>query len=243
MKDMQKIERERLTIRTCEDPTNGENWLELARFLRDNTFDTTDTVSAFEKAQVLLPHKDLHLQLGLAFFEDGRFDEGLNLVRNYLKARPTSHGYCLLSNCLSRMDQNEESLACLIVAMSLDETFEETYYLLGEYFRKSFRETALLFYRKAIAIDPNYQLAYQSLGSLLASTNETVFLAIEALEKSKSLNLNDAWTAIYLANSYWRVARFDEADKEYRRAISIDPEEILFAQWYGDFLSARPGHS
>ena len=84
-------------------------------------------------------------------------------------------------------------------------------------------------YRRAVAIDPNYALAWAGLGSLLMprllTTGNATGLeeSIAALERALTLDPALSEPYVYLAYWYLMQRRFDEAIEHAREAVEHDP--------------------
>jgi TolB-like protein/DNA-binding winged helix-turn-helix (wHTH) protein/Flp pilus assembly protein TadD len=108
--------------------------------------------------------------------------------------------------------------------------------------------SSISFYESAIARDPTYALAYAGLansyamlgGYSLSSQSQFIPKARAAANKALELdpNLSDAHLALaVMAQNYdWDWAA---AEKEYLRAIQLDPNNATAHHWYAEFLSLQ----
>jgi TolB-like protein len=105
------------------------------------------------------------------------------------------------------------------------------------------RQRAVEYYNQAIAVDPNYALAYAGLAEtfpfpLMGNLNARNPKLREAALKALSLdeNLPEARTALgrILAIYDWD---FVGAEREFRRAIELNPNDANAHYMYGQFLS------
>jgi eukaryotic-like serine/threonine-protein kinase len=106
---------------------------------------------------------------------------------------------------------------------------------------------AIEFFNQAIEIDPQYALAYAGLADVYnlldiwanLPTKETFPRAKAAAEKALSIDdqLAEAHTSLaYAIHTYeWDWAA---AEREYRRAIELNPNYATAHQWYAEFLTA-----
>jgi eukaryotic-like serine/threonine-protein kinase len=116
----------------------------------------------------------------------------------------------------------------------------------GEYTAKSIE-----YFEKAIAIDPNYALAYTGLGDAYDVLGSNGFWAAEkAYPKAKAaalkaLEIDDklaeahATLAVIMKDYDWD---FVGAEKEFKLAIELNPAYATSRQWYGELLSALGRH-
>ena len=124
-------------------------------------------------------------------------------------------------------------------------------YLRGLYFlnkRLEGFEQAADYFQQAIAKDPNYARAYAGLadtyglmstwsggygygGALMPKARAA---ALKALQLDS--NLAEAHTALALVNESYDYD-WETAEKEFRRAIELDPNYATAHQWYGEYLS------
>jgi serine/threonine-protein kinase len=107
---------------------------------------------------------------------------------------------------------------------------------------------AIEYFNQAIEIDPQYALAYAGLAdcyNLLdiwanLPTSETFPRAKSAAQKALAIDdqLAEAHTSLaYAIHTYeWN---WDEAEREYRRAIELNPNYATARQWYAEFLTAN----
>ena len=106
-------------------------------------------------------------------------------------------------------------------------------------------ERAIGYYKDAIAKDANYAMAWSGLadaymlsaGYFAAPANPSHGLAREAAARAIALDSQsaEAHTSMALVheNGEWD---FRETDKEYRRAIELNPNYATAEDWYGEFL-------
>ena len=97
---------------------------------------------------------------------------------------------------------------------------------------KSDPDRAIDLFSKAIAIDPNYALAYAGLGEAYGGkylmTNDADFAAKATLNAARAVQLNDKLipARMSLAQVYRRTGHQDKAFAEYKRVLEQDPTVI-----------------
>jgi len=125
-------------------------------------------------------------------------------------------------------------------------------YLKGQYFRGDSQERinqSIDFYNKAIALDPNYAMAYiglaedyMSLGGVLgfASPRETFPKANQALKRALAINPDVAEAHSELAKYYLLYEwNWDAARTEFENGLRLDPNSSELHESFGTYLEAR----
>lgn len=129
-------------------------------------------------------------------------------------------------------------------------TEAELLYIKGRYFwNKRTRENlkkSIEYYEQAIAKDPEYALAYTGLADcyLLMAEYEAVSTPREAFTKAreaatKALQIDEKLAEAHTSLAY-TLAFYDwdwaNAEKEFKRAIELNPNYATAYQWYGEYL-------
>jgi TolB-like protein/DNA-binding winged helix-turn-helix (wHTH) protein len=123
-------------------------------------------------------------------------------------------------------------------------------YLKGRYFwnkrTKDGFQQAADYFQQSIAIDPNYARAYAGLADAFALMSSWSFVPqTEAIPKARAAALRALQLDDSLAEAHTSLALVAEiydydwqtAEKEYRRAIQLDPQYATAHQWYAECLS------
>jgi serine/threonine protein kinase/TolB-like protein/Tfp pilus assembly protein PilF len=122
-------------------------------------------------------------------------------------------------------------------------------YLKGRYFVLKFTkedlEKGLGYLNQAIALDPNYTLAYDGLSYYYEGTEDVYLSAREAMPKAKeaankAIGLDDSLPGGHteLANVYfWYDWDWAAAEREYRRAIELNPNYAAGHELYAWYLA------
>lgn len=214
-------------------------WLKYARFLEDECDSPLELVKVIKKIQVLQPAKDLRLQLGDAYISAGEFDIGFELIKEYLSENKNVEGFCILAEAYRKSNQKEEAISACKEALKINQNYEEAYYLLGEIVKDSSKYEAIDYYKKAIELDQNYQLAYAALGRELIGISDHLQEGLEYLKIAYNLNNEDGWTALYLANAYWKAKNYKQAEEMYKETITLFPEFDKPRKWFANFLDSQ----
>lgn len=127
-------------------------------------------------------------------------------------------------------------------------------YLKGRYFLTKGTidapQQSLKYFRDAVALDPKFALGYSGLadcytllGTMMqarATPEETMPQAKTAAEKAIELDPNLSEAYVSLA---WTKFRYDwdwaGAEKDFKKAIELNPNNAQAHQWYGEFLSVQ----
>jgi DNA-binding winged helix-turn-helix (wHTH) protein/TolB-like protein/Tfp pilus assembly protein PilF len=124
-------------------------------------------------------------------------------------------------------------------------------YLKGKLFSNQFTEeggrNALECFDKALAIDPNYALAYVGKANLYASYSGQVMPPLEAMPKAKEAARKALELDEQLAEAHGAMAVIIEwgdwdwagAEREYKRTIELNPNDELAHHRYGIFLAQQ----
>jgi eukaryotic-like serine/threonine-protein kinase len=122
-------------------------------------------------------------------------------------------------------------------------------YLRGRYYwekrTKESLDKAKDYFNQAIAKDPNYALAYAGLAEYYyVLPDYTPVSALELLpkirseaEKALTIDPNIADAHSVLAGSYYDDWQWDNAEREYKRALELKPNDAVAHYWYGIFLA------
>jgi DNA-binding winged helix-turn-helix (wHTH) protein/TolB-like protein len=130
-------------------------------------------------------------------------------------------------------------------------------YLRGRYFwaksRPDMLKRAIEYFQQAITIDPDYALAYSGLAdsySGLGNARVGVKAPSEVMPPAKAaalkaLELDDALAEAH-ASLATILMRYDldwsSSEKEFKRAIELNPTDARMHQWYASLLSAKGRH-
>lgn len=110
-------------------------------------------------------------------------------------------------------------------------------------------QRSIEYFNQAIAIDPNYALAYAGLSNAYSNLAENAGVAAAARTKAQdaartaiSLDNNLAEAHAALAHVIKSDYDFAGAEREYKRALELNPNYATAHQWYGNLLSLLGRH-
>jgi tetratricopeptide (TPR) repeat protein len=144
----------------------------------------------------------------------------------------------------------------LLSAQPTDNREAYQHYLRGRYFwnkrTEKDIERALEYYQQAVDLDPGYALSWVGIADTWISRGWYARLAPrEAFPKAKQAALRALEFDSTLAAAHASLAhvhlRFDfdwpAAEREYQRAIQLEPTNSIAHHWYGGFLSVMGRHA
>jgi serine/threonine protein kinase/Tfp pilus assembly protein PilF len=109
------------------------------------------------------------------------------------------------------------------------------------------------YFNQAIQRDPNYAMAYVGLADYYSVVSdyspvpesESAAGARSAAEKALAIDGSLAEAHAALAASHWNLFEFADAEREFQRALELNPNYANAHHWYGLFLSwdARPAEA
>jgi eukaryotic-like serine/threonine-protein kinase len=123
-------------------------------------------------------------------------------------------------------------------------------YLKGKFYTNKLSKegfaTGIDYFNQAIAIDPNYALAYSGLAynyinqiDWFMSPSEAGPKAKEMAERALAIDESDAMAHLSLAIvTHWYEWNWTAAEREYKRAIELSPDNFEPHVYYGWFLAA-----
>lgn len=119
----------------------------------------------------------------------------------------------------------EQAAEAFAQAGEIDPAFALAFFRQGEaHEAASSRWRAAGAYRRAIHVDPTFAEAYKALGDLLAKSPRRLYeQAVDAYGKAVEADPDYADAYVGLGDALSAMGRFDEAIREYRRGLGIDP--------------------
>ena len=90
---------------------------------------------------------------------------------------------------------------------------------------------------RAIEISPNYFIAHQDLGKLHRRAGDLPRAEYD-FRRSLEIKPGDMWSLLYLANALAVQGRIDEAEENYRLAMTLHPDNKDGAEFFAQFLDS-----
>ena len=125
------------------------------------------------------------------------------------------------------------------LALSFDDQIEEGYYVRGLYYIETGNLTeALINYKNAISINPNYTMALRSIGTLYGQLGDHIN-ALSNLHKAAILDRSSLLPVILLdlANEYWFLGFNDKSESYHQELTSLtgDSTTYYLSRWVHEF--------
>jgi len=149
-----------------------------------------------------------------------------------------------------RQHMSGEEKALLTKSSSVDsQAFQD--YLKGRYFAMKYNEPeqirrGIAYYQQAIERDPSYAMAWAGLAEAYYNLSNLHMAPREAMPRvreaaKRALALDDSLAAAHASLALvqaWYDWDFAAAEREFRRAIELNPNDVDAHTFYGDFLTA-----
>ncbi len=225
-------------------------WDEMSEYLEE----FLSFASEEEYVDILLTVGILLADEGARQKHDKKIHIGALFIEKVLEMRPNyagahyNYGYVLMY-----LEKYEDAKREWLKAIKIKPDFKEAYYNIGLLMeRLGSTEEAALMYKKATQIDPDYADAHNNLGVLLlkmqkypeavkefrevvrvhpgdSKAEHNLLSALIEMDKEEEIENGEALP--FYAEGYYssanflvNVGRYDEAEREYRRAIRINPK-------------------
>ncbi len=109
---------------------------------------------------------------------------------------------------------------------------------LGELWEAPSAAKSISNFREVIHRAPEFAPAYVGLSNVLTQSGKTDVLAESESLARQALAKNNAFGPAHaaLAHSYWRQWKWDDADKEFRKALDLDANDAVAHQLFGLYL-------
>jgi tetratricopeptide (TPR) repeat protein len=174
-------------------------------------------MEALKKALELEPPPEtkvfIHRRMGdLYFFQIRSYLKAIEEYEKAIEIEPVSHTYILIGSCYSEMGNEEEAERSFTKAVEADPRNAMAHFKLGVcYTRQELYEKAIEAYQKSIRYNPDYWEAHLNLGYLYKDLNIDDAKAIEAFEKTRTLNPRSPEVLECLAELYIKRGEFEKA--------------------------------
>ncbi len=188
-----------------------------------------EEIAAASKALLLAPQDtNAYVRRGIAYRDQGDRERAIAEFSQAIFLDPkNADAYYNRGRDLKALGRKRwaEAKSDLAMAISLDPKNAKVHYVLGDIMiGENDIQGALAEYTQAIEIDPNYEDAYYSRGTLYGILLNRYEEGERDLKKAISLNETDACAQNNLGDNYLRRGMYDKAMSQFNKAIAIDPK-------------------
>jgi tetratricopeptide (TPR) repeat protein len=193
---------------------------------------TDDAVSVLEKAAQLTPDfADAHYFLGRAYMEMGlrekainEFKEALNINSRYMAAKRHMNALMKTANAKARRQEIDGETGP-VDEDQLSRQANIHFHMGNALYQKNMLQEALVEFKEAIRLRPNYPDIRNRLGELYMKRGQ-FNLAGEEFQMSLKINPKYVAAALNLAECHRLHSEqlMDKAEKEYQRVIELAPD-------------------
>jgi len=166
-------------------------------------------------------------------FEQSRNKDGLKYVNQGLELDQIDYLYEVQGNCFWVLKNMSAALKSYKKATELNPYNYFTWYNLGRLYSKVRADytTAIECFNEALKLNPNYINA-KKLRALTYCYRGDLDLALDAWQRLLETRDQDEWIYHGRGLTYWCMGKYDLADKDFEKSISIDPAMKKAVTWY-----------
>lgn len=194
-----------------------------------------DTTTALKLARVAAAEggSDARINLADLLRANEQYDEAVQILTQVIAADPRPDWRVLYARgvSLERLDRWPEAEKDLQAALALRPDDSELLNYLGYMWidRGERVKEGMAMVEKAVAANPRSGAMIDSLGWAYFRMGDYK-KAIEKLEQAVELEAGDPEINGHLGDAYWKVGRKDEAQFQWRRVLTLDPDAKLKAE-------------
>jgi serine/threonine protein kinase/Tfp pilus assembly protein PilF len=211
---------------TLDNKAAKAHWV-LATALRDKGL-LDEAVTEYRKALDLDSKLfEAHHNLGLVLAQTGRFDDAIEAYRAALAIAPRhALTHCDLGIALHEKGLVDDATKEYRAAIDLDPMNAVAHYHLGNALKaQRQRDEAIKEYRAALALDPRFARAHNNLGVALRDKGERDEPIIMNKGYRGAITSYSPYTNPYAMHTFSDKGQLDEAIREFRAALSLDPKD------------------
>jgi Flp pilus assembly protein TadD len=163
--------------------------------------------------------------LGLALYDDNRYDDAIWQFRHCAELRPTFYlAHYDMGRCMDRRGRYDDAVYEFRLVIVRRPQFVEAHWRLGEaYSHRGEWDNAGTEYRTALRYNPNFAPAHHGLGAVLARQQDWDGAAAE-LRTATKISPWNAQARADLAATLAHKRDWTEASRQYKQAVRISPQ-------------------
>ncbi|MBU0476146.1 MAG: tetratricopeptide repeat protein [Bacteroidetes bacterium] len=209
-----------------------------------NSGNVDKAIECYQRTIDLDPNEaSAYILMGLAYSIKGNYDKAIECYQRAIKLDTNNIiAYLSLGLSYSFKGNYDKSIECYQKVIELDPNNAIAYDKLQEiyakrtdkltstdWFQKGYNaqelgelDNAILYYQKAIELNPNYVDAYYNMGNAYGK-NDNADKAIECYQKVIEIAPNYTDAYLYMGLAYGTEGDFDEAIMCFKKVIELDP--------------------
>ena len=165
-----------------------------------------------------------HNNLGLFYYEKGRFNEAIKEYRKALIINPYYHlAHCNLGAVYGEKGMLDEAISEWNRALAINPKSVVAHYNLGmAYYKKGRLDEATFEYKQALVLKPRYAEAHYNLGLVYAKKGE-LNEAIAEYKQALAIKPHDVEVHTHLGIAYQEKGELGNALYQYKHALTFNP--------------------
>jgi serine/threonine protein kinase/tetratricopeptide (TPR) repeat protein len=201
---------------------------------KDGVWAQKATLSAQQAERLSNNLPEVHLSLGGVYSTTGKITQAVTELKRALELAPNSdEAYRSLGDAYFSSGQNEEAIAAYQKAVAANPYYWTNHTSLGNaYFRLGDIAKALPEYQKVTEIAPDSPMGYEGIGMVHMRDGKWTE-AIPQFTKALSI-APDSPTYSNLGTAYFFLKNYDQATKNYEKAVEMTPNDEMLLGNLGD---------
>ncbi len=223
------------------DEAAGRAYGQIIDTLREAKRWNDATAVAQEAIQKLPKDKDLKAAYAGQLADNGKVDEGVNMLKSMLTGGPEDRGvYIAMANLFSRLRRWPDAEEAVAKAEALSNRQEEKDYVAfvagSIYERQKKYDKAEELFKKVVASDPNNAAALNYLGYMLADRNLRLEEALNYIRRAVQIDPQNGAYLDSLGWAYFRLGNYSQAEENLRKALEHMQNDPAVLEHMGDLL-------
>jgi Tfp pilus assembly protein PilF len=194
-------------------------------------------IAAYRKAIALNPNlPGIYLNLGLAYFKQGDFQNALNAFGKESDKAPNQRVSTLMAMSYFGLGRYKEAADKLAPLAAAEPNNAELSYVLAKSYlwSRQFDKAEQLFHQ-LLMHDPDSAPVHMLLGEALDADEHTAEATVE-FEQAAKAKPDQPDVHFGLGYLYWKQHRYDDAERQFREELKTNPRSAPASGYLGDCL-------
>ena len=174
-------------------------------------------------------NRGLHVEHAFVLADLGKNDQAVSEVKKLMDGKNDLDTYMTLARVYDKARKFDDMAKALDSAEKLsdgDEQKKDVWFTRGAMFERMKRlEPAETEFRKVLQVDPDYALAFNYIGYMLADRNLRLQEALDLINKALDKDPGNGAYLDSLGWVYFRLGRLPEAEENLRKAVDKTPRD------------------